>query len=80
MYSTIGPALHVADEALFVDPLHQALDGKLMDYSLRRELQALGTVAHSTPRYRGGSGAVGDVAPRPSSSASMSGQRRPRLA
>lgn len=32
------------------------------------------------PRYRGGSGAVGDVAPRPSSRASMSGQRRPRLA
>ena len=30
--------------------------------------------------YRGGSGAVGDVAPRPRSSASMSGQRRPRLA
>ena len=30
--------------------------------------------------YRGGSGAVGEVAPRPKSSASMSGQRRPRLA
>lgn len=31
-------------------------------------------------RYRTGSGALGEVAPSPSSNACMSGQRRPRLA